>query len=127
MKRIWTFISIVILLGLSLYIIWKIIFWTKYKTALDKDYEIWYKTEYLDKDFRGVVKKINHYKNSKSKLVLEIITPDDEFSYGVICVDDIFLNFVAEKDSIFKLKKTPKVTFKKKDGNSKSFELNFCD
>ena len=119
---------LIIVIGIAGYLIYYFVFLFQYKKRLDEDYKEWYQHEYIEKEFRGIINYIFNYKNSETKLVLDIKTATSSFSYGVICVDSTFTNFVSEKDTIYKIKNSKVVYIKRYSDNAeKSFELVFCE
>jgi hypothetical protein len=87
----------------------------------------YYQKEYIEKSFSGLLKQIIIYKKDSKKNILRIHTQLDDFSYGVICVDKSFKDFVSINDSIYKYKGGDSVYFKNRDGKIKGFKLIFCD
>ncbi len=96
-----------------------------YSKALDTQFDEYYQDEYLNKSFRGKLKRIVDYGTHKK--VLEIATEEEDFSYGKICTSTEFNSFVSEGDTIFKDSLSDKVIIKKLTGQLDTFKLEFCD
>lgn len=97
----------------------------KYKLALDNQVDDFYKNEYLNKQFRGILKEI--YNRGTYKKVITIKTSNEKFSYGQICTTEDFNNFITVGDSVYKDLLSDEVCFKKANGQIKTYKLDFCD
>lgn len=117
------FISIVLLL-VGVYAC----FWYSYHRALKEQGKRWYKEEYIEKSINGKVKSIWRYYEDPFQVVVSIKNENDEYdtSYGLTCVDEDFISFVAVGDSVSKMQGEKTIQFCKKQGLCKDFELNFC-
>jgi hypothetical protein len=99
----------------------------QYKKALKKQARDSYDNEYINKSFRGKIRRIIEQDNDPFKVVISIDdTSEFHISYGVTCVDQLFNDFVAEGDSVFKTSGSKYIKFCKPDKRCRDIELNFC-
>lgn len=106
--------------------------WLIYYLALRDQEKKWYKSEYLDKEFDGIIIEIGDYSyNStfqKEFISLTILTKDrnqPEIHYGMLSFkkEPLLKTFILKGDSVYKNKGEKKMTFKKPNGQVKQFEL----
>jgi len=102
--------------------------WWRYKKALEEQAREWYDKEYIGKQFIGKIRSINQHESNPFKVVISIDdTSEFHISYGVTCVDQMFNEFVAEGDSVFKTAGSKYIKFCKPDKRCQEIELNFCN
>ena len=96
-------------------------FWLKFNITLAKSQNDWYEKEYVDKEINGVLKSITEFDSNPFMIVLSIKNLGDKFdlTYGTICVDKEFRDFVAIGDSIKKKEGNESVKFCKSKGEFK--------
>lgn len=106
--------------------------WVLYYFALEDPKKEWYKTQYLEKEFTGIINKIGDYSYNpdfqKEYLDITITTGDKmepKIHYGLLSFKEepLLKTFISEGDSVFKSKDNKDILFKKPDGRTKSFEL----
>ena len=107
-------------------------FWLTYFSALKDQEKEWYKSEYIQKEFKGVIKEIGNYnynpKFKKEFLNLTISTTDTldpEVHYGMLNFkkEPLLKTFISKGDSVFKTKGIKEMIFKKPNGETKTFKL----
>ncbi len=107
-------------------------FWLSYYFALKKEEKEWYKTEYVEKEFKGVIKEIGDYSYNpdfqKEFISLTFFTTDTsdiEIHYGMLSFkkEPLLKTFISIGDSVFKTKGRKEIIFKKIDGETRTFQL----
>lgn len=104
-------------------------FWIIYMTKLSSANEEWYQERYVDQEIKGKLNSIHEYSNNPYKVALEITNTvnQTDLTYGVICMDKEFRDYIAVGDSIHKQRGKRFVLFCKSNDDCKEFELVFCE
>jgi hypothetical protein len=104
----------------------------QYYFALENEKKEWYKTEYVEKGFSGTIKDIEDYSynndfhnNFIGLTIATLDSVDNEIHYGMLNLktEPMLKDFVERGDSVFKRPNEKEVTFKKADGQTKTFIL----
>jgi hypothetical protein len=118
-----------LLIALSLVVVPIIVFIFIYNITLNKAKNEWYQQEYVDKNINGTVQSITEFEGNPFVIVLSLKDVDEIFnlSYGTICVDKEFRDFVAPGDSASKKAGEEVMVFYKSSNAVKTWKLHFCD
>jgi hypothetical protein len=103
-------------------------FWMIYSYKLTLANEQWYQERYVNQEIGGKLKSITEYSNDRNKVILVIKNTIDqrELTYGTICIDKPFRDYIAIGDSVYKKQGYTHVFFCKSVSDCKQFELDFC-
>jgi hypothetical protein len=124
--NVWATIIVCIIIGGGLFC------WFYYYWALEDQKKDWYKTEYIEKEFKGTIKEIGEYKYNSDfhfefiSLTITITdTLNSEVHYGMLSFkkEPLLKTFISLGDSVLKIKGNKEITFKKLTGQTKSFQL----
>lgn len=99
-----------------------------YEHTLSSANKKWHQERYVNQEIRGPPKSINGYPQNSNLTVLVIKNAIDqkELTYGTICLDTTYKNYISVGDSVHKNRGTEKISFCKGTGDCKQFELDFC-
>jgi hypothetical protein len=106
--------------------------WLSYYFTLEDQEKEWYRTQYIQKDFKGVIMEIGDYSYNpdfqEEYLNITIATGDTlepEIHYGMLSFkkEPLLKAFISEGDSAIKTKNNKDILFKKPDGRTKTFKL----
>lgn len=103
-------------------------FWLKYKRDLSLANETWYQQRYVNQEISGRLTSITENFNDRNLVVLVIKNTLDkrDHTFGTICMDAPFRDYICVGDSVHKNQGTEEIFFCKDTGDCKQFTLNFC-
>lgn len=101
--------------------------WYSYAAILKKQEEQWFNEEFRPLSFNGVV-ELEESEEQEFFVTLYIQTNTERFSYG-LCTNKNkeFKSFVETGDSAIKYENNVQITFIKKNGEQRTFQLPFCN
>ncbi len=103
-------------------------FWLKYIRDLSVANEAWYQQHYVNQEIRGRLTSITENSNDHNQVVLVVKNTLDntDLTYGTICMDAPFRDYISVGDSVAKNQGTEEIFFCKDTGDCKQFKLDFC-
>lgn len=111
---------------LFLIIAFAIGFYYRFKFLTNRQANKFINEEFIQKKVNGHLSNIVKY--GKDKVVLEIQNYDNQsLTYGILCVDDNFLNNVLEKDSVYKYPGERELNFITRKKKHVRLKVVFCE
>jgi hypothetical protein len=104
------------------------IFWLIYVIKLSSANEEWYQERYVNQEISGNIESITESSYDPNLVILVIKNSIDqnELTYGTICMDTPFRDYISIGDSVHKNRGTEQIFFCKGTDECKQFELDFC-
>ena len=124
--KIWATVIVIILFVGGLFS------WLTYYWALKDENKEWYETQYIQKEFKGVILEIGNYSynsNFEKEFISLTFSTDDTLEpkvhYGMLSFkkEPLLKSFIRVGDSIFKTKGRKEMTFRNMNGQTKIFQL----